>query len=1247
MAPTRRDPPLRLETGAEPIPGYCLLQRLGGGGFGEVWKTKGPGGFQVALKFVKLTEPAGPVERRALEIIKQIHHPHLLTTFGSWEIPGFLVIAMELARGTLWDRFREAVEQGLDGIPPDELLEYFREAAKAIDYLNEHRPELGGLAVQHRDIKPQNILLIGNGVKVGDFGLARVMEHTVTGHSGSLTVAYAAPEFFRGQVASQSDQYSLAVTYCHMRGGRLPFNGNPVEIIGQQLAQKPDLTMLPAEERPVLARALALMPPQRWPSCRAFVEQLLAARSAAATAPGQRAQTVAPAPGQRAQPVAAGPKGAHVSTAAVGGRQTGYPVAAGPSRPDEFASLPAGNRPTQPPRAETSRAPKATAPLPPPLPPVEAPRRWQAPERGGRRGVRIGATVLVAAALLGLAWWGLAALQKDEPGGPSGRAPEARGSSKPAPNKRPPQPEESSKPTADKRTPEAAASLELLLPKSVSVQTGMAERLEITVHRTNVDGPVQLTCLQPPHGIIVESVTMPAGKDRVQTMVRADAGDSVGSHRLRMAAICGNTRTEASLDLVVRSWPVMTNSIGMKLVLIPRGKFRMGSPEGEKGREANEGPQHEVEITRPFYLGQYTVTRGQFRRFVQDTGYKTEAEIDGTGGNGYEAATRRFARKPAYTWRDPGFAQTDEHPVVNVSWNDAVAFCRWLSCKEGRDYRLPTEAEWEYSCRAGAATRFYHGDDEAGLRHLANVADKSFAAKFDQDYVNKDFPKATQDWLARVPWDDGFPFTAPVGQFRPNLFGLYDMHGNVWQWCTDWYDKDYYGRSPRQDPQGPESGSARVFRGGCWLNPDLYCRAACRLINKPPHFCSIGIGFRVQARPSEGRAVVDVPVDPDPRIALKFLDPNKERNKGMSFGILLTKDRDPSGGPKKLTYSDEGWTSNTVLRVDNHQEVGFGSTQNGRWIEREGRLGKDRQGRERRGLRSVWISASGDIQVTQTAEIVPSVQASDVGDGKQARLLDTCLVRYKVENKGTQDHIVGIRFMLDTFIGANDGVPFTIPGQQELCSNKKELTGDQIPDFVQALERPDLKNPGTIAQLTLKVGGGLEVPQRVLLTHWPGTTDGWSGWEVPLADIGADSAIAMFWKEKVLRPGESRSLGFAYGLGTIASTEVDGKLGVTLGGSFEPQSVFTVTAYVTNPVRDEELALTLPPGLKLDQGFHRQPVPPLAKTLENQKNAASVVTWKVRIERYGKYSLRVGSSRGPSQIKTITISRGGKILPDP
>ncbi len=238
------------------------------------------------------------------------------------------------------------------------------------------------------------------------------------------------------------------------------------------------------------------------------------------------------------------------------------------------------------------------------------------------------------------------------------------------------------------------------------------------------------------------------------------------------------------------------NSIGMKLTLIPAGEFKMGSGESAEATAAfftrtygarfltadsfkNEHPQHRVQITRPFYLGTYHVTRGEFRQFVNDTGYKTDAERRRT----VAASEDRF-------WRNVP-EQTDEHPVVNVSWNDAAAFCKWLSRKEGKTYRLPTEAEWEYACRAGTTTRYYSGDDPETLAKVGNVTDAAYRARF---------PRFAEQTLTA---SDGYVFTAPVGQFKPNAFGLYDIHGNAWEWCSDWYGKEYYGKSPVEDPKGP------------------------------------------------------------------------------------------------------------------------------------------------------------------------------------------------------------------------------------------------------------------------------------------------------------------------------------------------------------------------------------------------------------------------------------------------------------
>lgn len=273
--------------GAEPVPGFRLTRRLGAGGSGEVWEAAGPGGFLVALKLIPLgdeegavgAQPPGPGEGSSLELLRGIRHAHLLPVFGVWRREGLLVVGMELAERTLLDRCDEAVCRGQAGIPFAELIDYLHQAAQGIDYLNAPRHTLAGqegVGILHCDIKPQNLLLIGGMVKLGDFGLAQLLDGRPPAAAGGLTPAYAAPEFFQGRLSPRADQYALALTYCRLRGGRLPFGGSPWEVILKHCLDAPDLTMLPEGERPVVARALGKCPEERWPSCRAFVAELRA-----------------------------------------------------------------------------------------------------------------------------------------------------------------------------------------------------------------------------------------------------------------------------------------------------------------------------------------------------------------------------------------------------------------------------------------------------------------------------------------------------------------------------------------------------------------------------------------------------------------------------------------------------------------------------------------------------------------------------------------------------------------------------------------------------------------------------------------------------------------------------------------------------------------------------------------------------------------------------------------------------------
>ena len=273
----------------------------------------------------------------------------------------------------------------------------------------------------------------------------------------------------------------------------------------------------------------------------------------------------------------------------------------------------------------------------------------------------------------------------------------------------------------------------------------------------------------------------------------------------------------------------------VKFVRIDAGTFEQGSPAAEGGRQRNEGPVRRVTISQPFEMGVHEITNGQFRAFVEDTGYVTEAERDEGGGFGIDFATGRVEQRVGIDWRAPGFpgfTPSDDHPVVLVSWRDAEAFCRWLSRREGRRVRLPSEAEWEYAARAGTQTPWWTGNDPSGLLRAANVADASLAAKM-----------PTAEWAAG--FDDGHPFLAPVGSYAPNAWGLHDMHGNVWEWCSDWYDGFEYESGSVRDPQGPTSGPFRTIRGGGWFNGPHQQRSAQRIYFHPKFRYCLLSGFRV------------------------------------------------------------------------------------------------------------------------------------------------------------------------------------------------------------------------------------------------------------------------------------------------------------------------------------------------------------------------------------------------------------------
>ncbi len=318
---------------------------------------------------------------------------------------------------------------------------------------------------------------------------------------------------------------------------------------------------------------------------------------------------------------------------------------------------------------------------------------------------------------------------------------------------------------------------------------------------------------------------------------------------------------------------VVTNSIGMKLVRIPAGEYMMGSlksemdwlrltfkktwREGHKQWFQDELPLHPVRITRPFFMGATAVTVGQFRQFVKETAHKTDAE-KGDGGMIFSKTEGRWVPRKEMKWDSPPWKIADDQPVVFVSWNDAQAFCRWLSRKEKRNYRLPTEAEWERCCRGGSVWARYPWGDRLPGDHDMNFGDGN--------------PKLPES-LTTV--DDGYEYVSPVGSYPPNGFGLYDMDGNVMQWVADYYSRNYFEESPIENPSGPSTGTSRVNKGGNWYASPADCRCAFRGFSGP-EMSFWNLGFRVVMDEDETGKSID-------RTVTAQSDPTKGKSAAASL----------------------------------------------------------------------------------------------------------------------------------------------------------------------------------------------------------------------------------------------------------------------------------------------------------------------------------------------------------------------------
>ncbi len=791
---------------------YRVVEVLGRGGMGVVFRAEDETLHrQVALKVMRpnvAREKAAARERflREARATAQIEHDHIVTIYHVGEDQGVPYLAMQLLRGM---SLEDWLCQG--GRPTvRQAVRLVREAALGLAAAHAR-----GLI--HRDIKPANLFLENREpgtssrpasgpagdeatetgtrtatavrVKLLDFGLARPadVETQITRQGAILgTPSYMSPEQARGlPVDARSDLFSLGCVLYRLCSGRLPFRGMDTMSVLLSLVNDPPrpIRELNADVPPALAdligRLLAKDPNDRPASARAVADALHAIER-------------------------------ELSGRSRGGAGTGVVAAAEAPRT----------------RSKTDVAPPAEAPAP------------AEPHRLGRGLLLAGGGAVLVATLLGcLACGGIYALLPG-PTAATGTV-EVRADDGVRPRLEP-----AGVRARDEGTGEEfilALGPNALRPGKYAIVVASVPA-GITFDPTRFDvapqGPTAIVARAADPIVIPVAVPgkppdkPPAGGQPAFTRAPFTAAQAK-QHQDEWAAFLRREVAE-------------TTPAGLKLVLIPPGEFEMGSSEeafqrhidmGKHGkfvfpehggrRPSAEGPVHRARISRPFLLGACEVTVGQFRAFVAEAKYKPEAEQSGKGGTGFvEGGKKGFivlpdkeVRDAKYGWDRPGFALSDLHPVSNVTLRDAQEFCRWLGSKEKKAYRLPTEAEWEYACRAGTLTA-WSGGDQFGFKGNGGM------------------------WTAY----NSKRTTHPVGQMPANPFGLFDMHGNVAEMCSDFFDPEYYRVAPADDPQGPpDAGKGTVVRGGAYHQSATQARSASRssttVMN--PGAPSVQIGFRV------------------------------------------------------------------------------------------------------------------------------------------------------------------------------------------------------------------------------------------------------------------------------------------------------------------------------------------------------------------------------------------------------------------
>lgn len=783
---------------------YVVLDRLGSGGMGQVFKARHRRMERiVALKVLSSSAMKSPdaIKRfqREVKAAARVFHTNIVTAFDAGEQNGIHFLVMEYVDGQdLSSRIRTGGTMSIR-----DAVDAMLQAARGLAFAHSQ-------GVVHRDIKPGNLLIDKSGtVKILDMGLARfddplgsAQDDGLT-HSGQVmgTIDYMAPEqaFNTHDAMAAADVYSLACTLYRLLTDRPLHDGKSVleKILGHREKSAPRLTNLrpdtPSALEMLFAQMLAKRPGDR-PTMAAVVERLqsIAASPIAETA-GPSVVPASPTPPPVAEP-----------TKTILSAQEGT-LSHGGVRAEVTAAIPVA----------TIVQPISVAVSPIVRKPTTIDRPRKRPP-----------TLRIAAGVVGfalIAWLGIWLIVRDKDGVPVAQIKMPKGGSV-----------------------TAQASSQAVPAKAESSSPNKPSQPSSTTAPTNP--PAATSQAPPPAKSAVETIQLNAPPPKTDSSEQKDLATTTYAPRPAVApfnASQARVHQDAWAKYLNRKVKG-DNSIGMTMVLIPPGEYLMGSTDqqvdaslklaeglhavpDQKTVHNAERPRHRVVLTRPYLMSATEVTVGQFKKFVDASGYLTEAEQAGASA----------------PFRNPGFPITDNSPASSITWNDAVAFCNWLSEQEklaapyggafsldskkwtvqpGDGYRLPTEAQWEFACRAGTETSYFFGDDEELLTTYA--------------WYGKNAGRRTQ----------------PIGRLMPNAFGLFDMYGNVAEWCQDWYDASFYASSPVEDPVGGAPGSARVVRGGhAWPFANHLARSGYRDKSMPaarlPQF-----GFRVSRTLENGPA---------------------------------------------------------------------------------------------------------------------------------------------------------------------------------------------------------------------------------------------------------------------------------------------------------------------------------------------------------------------------------------------------------